>query len=410
MLEELSSPALWQAFYRYKSSRGLLTKREEQALTSYIAEGRYRAVAQRLAEGGNPFGHPTRRSIAKQGTARKRIVYTYAEDENWALKMVAYLLHQYDGLFCDNCYAFRQGTGARNAFLRFARTDLSNQWCFKADISDYFNSLDVDILCRLIQQALGEEDLCALLCELLRDPWVCRAGQLVKEQKGCMAGTPIAPFCANLYLREMDAWFERRGALYARYSDDVVFFGSEREIAIYREAFEGFLEKYRLRVNPEKVGLYAPGEPWSFLGFSSHRGVIDIAPATVKKLLARIRRAARRLYRWRLREGVAAEKALQVMNRKFNRKFYAPQGGRELTWARWYFPILNTDDSLRVIDRALQQYLRYLVTGRHNRANPARAPYDMLKACGYRPLVPAYYAYRREGLEAIYAPHSQDDC
>ena len=124
-----------------------------------------------------------------------------------------------------------------------------------------------------------------------------------------MAGTPIAPFCANLYLREMDAWFERRGALYARYSDDVVFFGSEREIAIYREAFEGFLEKYRLRVNPEKVGLYAPGEPWSFLGFSSHRGVIDIAPATVKKLLARIRRAARSLYRWRLREGVAAEKA-----------------------------------------------------------------------------------------------------
>ena len=75
------------------------------------------------------------------------------------------------------------------------------------------------------------------------------------------------PLCANLYLREMDAWFERRGALYARYSDDVVFFGSEREIAIYREAFEGFLEKYRLRVSPEKVGLYAPGEPWAFWAF-----------------------------------------------------------------------------------------------------------------------------------------------
>ena len=52
-----------------KSSRGLLTKREEQALTSYIAEGRYRAVAQRLAEGGNPFGHPTPAQHSQAGTA-----------------------------------------------------------------------------------------------------------------------------------------------------------------------------------------------------------------------------------------------------------------------------------------------------------------------------------------------------
>ena len=58
------------------------------------------------------------------------------------------------------------------------------------------------------------------------------------------------------------------------------------------------------------------------------------------------------------------------MNRKFNRKFYAPPGWPQADLGPLVFPILNTDASLRVIDRALQQYLRYLVTGRHNRQPP----------------------------------------
>lgn len=402
MLAELASSALWAEFYACKTSHGLMTNPEREALARYIDERGYMSIARGLADGVYRFSSPTRHSVDKLGSARKRIVYTFPEAENWVLKMLAYQLHRYDGALCGNCYAFRKGTGARNAFMDFARRDLSDQWCFKADISNYFNSMDVDILCGQVRELLADDpELGDLLCALLRDPWAYWQGERVQEPKGCMAGTPTAPFLANLYLREMDAWFEQQGALYARYSDDVIMFGSAQQIARYRAAFEDFLGRYKLRVNPEKVSLTAPGEPWSFLGFSYDRGVIDIAPATRRKLLAKIRRAARSLYRWRMRSGAGEERALRAMNRKFNRKFYDLQGGRELTWARWYFPILNTDASLRVIDRYLQQYLRYLVTGRHNHANLDRAPYGRLKACGYRPLVPAYYRYRRLGWTGL---------
>ena len=109
--------------------------------------------------------------------------------------------------------------------------------------------------------------------------------------------------------------------------------------------------------------------------------------------MGRIRRSARSLRRWMLRKEAEPERALAAFNRKYNAKFYSREG-RELCWSRWFFPLLTTDTSLRRIDAYMQQYQRYLVTGRHNKASYARVPYAMMKANGYRPLVAAYYKGR----------------
>ena len=48
--------------------------------------------------------------------------------------------------------------------------------------------------------------------------------------------------------------------------------------------------------------------------------------------------------------------------------------------------------TLHYIDGYMQQWQRYIVTGKHNKANYKKVPYSMLTACGYRPLVSAYYS------------------
>ena len=44
-----------------------------------------------------------------------------------------------------------------------------------------------------------------------------------------MAGMPLSAFFCNVYLMELDAWFEERKILYARYSDDIIVFAEREE-------------------------------------------------------------------------------------------------------------------------------------------------------------------------------------
>ena len=76
--------------------------------------------------------------------------------------------------------------------------------------------------------------------------------------------------------------------------------------------------------------------------------------------------------------------------RIFNDKFFESGDPRALTWSRWFFPVINRTDGLREIDNYLQQYIRYLGTGRHTKAY-YRVRYADLKALGYRSLVHEYY-------------------
>ena len=110
----------------------------------------------------------------------------------------------------------------------------------------------------------------------------------------------------------------------------------------------------------------------------------------------RIRRNARSIRRWMLRKGASPQSALKVMNRKFNYKFYGTIES-EISWSRWYFPVINTDAGLRIIDTYMQDELRFIVTGAHNKLNKRKVPYEMLKKTGYRPLVSEYWHWKRTG-------------
>ena len=63
------------------------------------------------------------------------------------------------------------------------------------------------------------------------------------------------------------------------------------------------------------------------------------------------------------------------------------------TWSRWDFPLLTTAESLKKIDQYLEQYLRFLSTGRHTKKN-FNVRYEELKELGFRSLVNEYYKRR----------------
>ena len=86
---------------------------------------------------------------------------------------------------------------------------------------------------------------------------------------------------------------------------------------------------------------------------------------------------------------------MKALARYFNAKFFEADDDAMLTWSRWFFPDINQTEGLREIDRYLQQYLRFVATGRHNKAN-YHIGYAQLKELGYRSLVHEFYKTKKQ--------------
>ena len=395
-IDQLSDPLVWERFYEYKSTRvssGALLK----DLRAYIDARDYLPVCESIAR-GEPFPLPRKSIISKMGSDKKRVVYTYPPRENMLLKLLTYLLlRRYDGLFSAQLYSFRPRLTAKDAVKTLKKTrGLNDLYAYKVDIHDYFNSIPLPLFLPELRAALDDEELYDFLSQLLLEKRVKSGKEIIEEEKGIMAGTPLSAFYANLYLRALDAHFEEQGVLYARYSDDIIVFARDREeIDAHAAYIKEYLAARRLCVNPAKENLYLPREGFTFLGFAVNGKTVDIAPATLKKLKMKMRRKARALMRWQQRGGHGNEKAAKAFVRIFRRKLLEGPTDRELSWSAWFFPVITTTKSLHEIDLYAQECLRWLLGGTRTKAR-FNVRYEDLKAIGYESLVHAYYSYERE--------------
>lgn len=395
LLDVLSDERLWNAFCAYKQSLAC-PKRFVKELQAYIEEKRYLPVCETMR---TSFPLPSRSVISKVGSDKKRIVYTYPEPENTVLKLLTWvLLRQYDSLFSDGLFSFRPGRNAKDAVRRLLRVrGLRGMWGYKADIHDYFNSVPVEQFLSTLEEALsGDRELYDFLASLLSEPSVLDRGKTVRERKGIMAGTPLSAFYANLFLADLDRYFIERGIDYIRYSDDILLFAeTEEERDEYASRIRSFLAEKQLSVNPAKERAIAPGEAFSFLGFCIDNGKVDVAPVSITKMKQKMRRKRDALARWRKRNGLEGERAARAFIRVFNRKLFEAPGDNELSWSRWYFPVINTADSLHEVDLYAQDCIRFLVSGRHTKKR-YDVRYEDMKRMGYRSLVHEYYGQTRD--------------
>ena len=393
LLDRLFCRQEWESFYAYRTSL-VCPKCFTRELRSFIDGEKYLEVRNTVCGREKP-PLPKKSVISKMSSSKKRVVYTYPEPLNTVLKLLTYLMiREYDGLFSGNLYSFRPGVTAKDAVRKLMRTrGISGMYSYKADISDYFNSVPVEALLPVLENVLADDaELFGFLKSLLAEPCVMDDGKVTEERKGIMAGTPLSSFYANLYLDPLDRKMEESGVLYARYSDDIILFAdSEERCGELAGKVKTVLSSKGLSVNPSKERFFLPEEGFEFLGFSVCGGRTDIAPSTVKKLKGKMRRKRDALLRWKERGGEDAERAAGAFIRVFNRKLFEQSGDSELTWSRWFFPVINTTDSLHEIDAYAQDCIRTILTGSHGKSR-YRADYDELKKLGYRTLVSGYYA------------------
>ena len=392
LIDKLFEKNSWERFYEYKA--GLrCSKRFKKELREFIDIGAYMEYEQAVKTlTGLPI--PAKSIISKMSSRKKRTVYKYPYNFNMMLKLLTYLtLRKYDHIYTNNLYSFRPGVCAKDAIMAICRTrDIQKMYSYKIDVSDYFNSIPVDRICDALDNTITDDaELLKFMKTLLQEDKVRSGNDIITEQKGIMAGTPIASFYANLYLKELDEHFKEQGVLYARYSDDIIVFANNAdELAAYKQVILEHLKNKGLTVNPDKEVTASPEDGFTFLGVEVKNGNIDIAPASVTKLKQKMRRKARALDRWRRREGIDGTKAAAAFIRIFNHKLLEVNEDSDLTWSLWFFPVITTSKSLHEIDLYAQELLRFLISGTHTKSR-FNVRYEDLKELGYRSLVNEYY-------------------
>lgn len=392
ILHQILNQKTWEEFLAYRLKKGRLKWTDFENLDTFVEEKQYLPIVTWLQD-GNGLSIPVKKTINKSGTDKKRIVYCYSENEMLVLKIIAHLLYKYDDMFAPNCYAFRKGIKAPNAIFNINKAIKGKKmWAYKTDIHNYFNSINVSkLLPMLFDMFANDPQLYCFFEKMLSDNCSIINGKIVEDSKGVMAGTPTASFLADVYLKDVDWYFNNHGIIYARYSDDIILFAPDRDtLEDYKNTLLEFLNDYDLEINTDKEKIYSPDEAYEFLGFKCHNNSIDISTATKVKIKGKIKRKARALMRWGSRKQVSTQTTMKCFIRSMNHKFFDSNDPETLNWSRWFFPVINKTDGLKDIDHYLQQNIRYLTTGKHSKAN-FRTDYSELKNLGYRSLVNEYY-------------------
>ncbi len=187
----------------------------------------------------------------------------------------------FDKTFIYDSYANRKKKGTHAALKRFdcfkrkvsrngklVRNAKDNNmvvgYVLKADIKHYFDTVDHEILLRIIKKKIRDEKIIWLVQRVLDNHNFKILG------KGMPIGNLTSQFFANVYLNELDYFVkhELRVKYYLRYVDDFVILHRSKEmLESYKEHTNEFLKTVRLELHPEKSRIISLHKDVALLGF-----------------------------------------------------------------------------------------------------------------------------------------------
>lgn len=332
-------------------------------------------IAKEVCTGTYNWSTPEKLLIAKSGTSKKRTVYMYSGKDRFLLGVLYRALNEvFNDKFAPNCFSYRKGISTNSA-IRYIDKNKKNtkMYGLKMDISSYFNSVSKQHLLNSMDSLFERNSgLRKTMNALFFNDTVVYKGEEVAEYKSLIAGCALGSFFANYCLKDLDFHFLNTNTIYARYSDDIIILDDTPDkINEHLNFIKSKLFEYGLSINEKKYVHFNPEDSVEYLGLSlSHRG-IDISEHAKQKLKKTIKRwvkAARKDIE--MNDKNFDKVARQLVNR-LNWKLYKSyiQDERKFGWAYYAFRYITILDSLTEIDFYLRDRLRYLKTGKNNKAN-----------------------------------------
>ncbi|MBI5742554.1 MAG: RNA-dependent DNA polymerase [Candidatus Niyogibacteria bacterium] len=210
----------------------------------------------------------------------------------------------FDKGFIYDSYACREGKGTHKAvkklqsFIRSA-SELSAAalkedeevvpkiYCLKCDVSKYFDSIDQNVLLKLIEKKIQDAKVFNLIKMIIRS-------NNAEAGKGIPIGNLTSQLFANIYLNELDRFVKRNLQIryYLRYMDDFLILDfSKKKLRWTKDEIQKFLEnKLCLKLHPKKATISPIDKGIDFLGYIVFENHKLLRKSTVKRFVKRIRK------------------------------------------------------------------------------------------------------------------------
>lgn len=197
----------------------------------------------------------------------------------------------FEARFIHDSYACRPGKGVHRgvtrltAFLRRAHQRWGPVYALKADIAQYFPSIDHGVLLTLLSTHIRCPDTLWLIAHILQSGGV--------DGRGLPIGNLTSQLWANVYLHALDIFVKQdlRMPFYLRYMDDFIILHPDK--AVLRQIKEDiamFLDQHlHLRLNA-KTQIFPAAQGIDFLGYRVWRTHRRLRKSAVTRFRRRLRR------------------------------------------------------------------------------------------------------------------------
>lgn len=166
--------------------------------------------------------------------------------------------------FIFHTYACRKGKGGHRAVEYVFRKAKKYKYFLKLDVKKYFDSIDHEVLKRLLCRIIKDAETLRLLFSII-DSY----GSCIEKNKGLPIGNLTSQFFANFYLSPVDhfALEKLKVSAYVRYMDDILILDNSKERLnfIYKSLSDFCYKNFFLTLKTPVFGSVKDGV--SFLGF-----------------------------------------------------------------------------------------------------------------------------------------------
>lgn len=284
---------LEHACHRVKSNKGapgidgMTVEELERWLNTHMAE-----LREHLLNGSYQPQEVKGVSIPKPNGGRRQLGIPTAIDRLVQQAFVQVLTPILDPQMSESSYGFRPNRSAHQALKAgSAYVEQGYKVAVDLDLEKFFDKVNHDILMSRLARRIKDKRVLYYIRQMLKAGMMDNEGIKQKREQGTPQGGPLSPLLANVLLDDLDRELEKRGLHFCRYADDCIIFvrtmeAGERVLVSISRYIE---EELKLKVNQQKSKV---DKVWNciYLGYIiGVEGKLRIAPASVKKLKAKVR-------------------------------------------------------------------------------------------------------------------------
>ncbi len=190
----------------------------------------------------------------------------------------------FEAEFEECSFAYRKGRSVKQAVYQIKEyRDKGYKWVVDADIDDYFNNINHEMLLSRVNELIEDENVLRLI-EMWVKAEIYDGSSIFRLEKGIPQGSIISPILANLFLDSLDEELMKKGYKLVRYADDFLILCKQQNEAVeVVEVTDDILEGLSLDLNEEKTAITDFDHGFKYLGVLFVRSLIMVPFEKEKK-------------------------------------------------------------------------------------------------------------------------------